>query len=63
MSDARSQIVDLGASMFARRLTFGRTGNLSVRDGSDILVTPTGASLGALEPDQLSVIDVPHPDA
>ena len=55
MSDARSQIVDLGASLFARRLTFGRTGNISVRDGSDIVVTPTGASLGAL--DALSVID------
>ena len=58
MSDARAQIVGLGASLFARRLTFGRTGNLSVRDGADIVITPTGASLGALDPDQLSVIDV-----
>jgi 3-dehydro-4-phosphotetronate decarboxylase len=58
VSDARAQIVGLGASLFARRLTFGRTGNLSVRDGADILVTPTGASLGALDPDRLSVIDV-----
>jgi ribulose-5-phosphate 4-epimerase/fuculose-1-phosphate aldolase len=57
----RQQIVDLGASLFARRLTFGRTGNLSVRVGTsesgDVLLTPTGASLGALDPDQLSVID------
>jgi 3-dehydro-4-phosphotetronate decarboxylase len=58
VSDARTQIVGLGASLFTRRLTFGRTGNLSVRDGADILVTPTGASLGALDPDRLSVIDV-----
>jgi len=58
VSDARAQIVGLGASLFARRLTFGRTGNLSVRDGADIVITPTGASLGALDPDQLSVIDV-----
>jgi 3-dehydro-4-phosphotetronate decarboxylase len=58
VSDARAQIVGLGASLFARRLTFGRTGNLSVRDGANILVTPTGASLGALDPDRLSVIDV-----
>jgi len=57
MSDARRQIVHLGSSLFSRRLTFGRTGNISVRDGSDILVTPTGASLGALEPGALSVID------
>ena len=57
MTDVRQQVVDLGASLFARRLTFGRTGNISVRDGSDILVTPTGASLGALDPGGLSVID------
>jgi ribulose-5-phosphate 4-epimerase/fuculose-1-phosphate aldolase len=49
-------VVALGASMFARRLTFGRTGNLSIRDGERILVTPTGASLGNLE--SLSVIDL-----
>jgi 3-dehydro-4-phosphotetronate decarboxylase len=52
--DDVEQVVALGASLFARRLTFGRTGNISVRDGDRILVTPTGASLGAL--DSLSVI-------
>jgi len=57
MTDVREQVVALGASLFARRLTFGRTGNLSVRDGDRILVTPTGASLGALDPGRLSVID------
>ena len=57
MTDVREQVVRLGASLFDRRLTFGRTGNISVRDGSEILVTPTGASLGALDPAQLSVID------
>ena len=57
MTGVRRQVVELGASLFARRLTFGRTGNISVRDGENILVTPTGASLGALDPDALSVID------
>ncbi len=56
-ADLRRRIVDLGASFFARRLTFGRTGNISVRAGNDIIVTPTGASLGALTPDALSLID------
>jgi len=51
------QIAALGASMFARGLTFGRTGNISVREGDRVLVTPTGASLGALDPGGLSVID------
>jgi ribulose-5-phosphate 4-epimerase/fuculose-1-phosphate aldolase len=55
--DVRRQIVDLGSSLFARRLTFGRTGNISVRTGDTVLLTPTGASLGALDPDALSVID------
>jgi ribulose-5-phosphate 4-epimerase/fuculose-1-phosphate aldolase len=53
----RAQIVALGKSMFARRLTFGRTGNISVRDGDDIIVTPTGGSLGTLDPEELSAID------
>jgi ribulose-5-phosphate 4-epimerase/fuculose-1-phosphate aldolase len=53
----RQRIVELGASLFARRLTFGRTGNISVRTGDTVLLTPTGASLGALEPGALSVID------
>jgi ribulose-5-phosphate 4-epimerase/fuculose-1-phosphate aldolase len=50
------QVVALGESLFARRLTFGRTGNISVRDGEHVRVPPTGASLGAL--DALSVIDL-----
>ncbi|ROS32113.1 3-oxo-tetronate 4-phosphate decarboxylase [Amycolatopsis thermoflava] len=53
----RAQIAALGASLFHRKLTFGRTGNLSVRHGELILVTPTGASLGDLDPDALAVID------
>jgi ribulose-5-phosphate 4-epimerase/fuculose-1-phosphate aldolase len=55
---ARS-LVALGASLFDRSLTFGRTGNLSAKVGEDrILLTPTGVSLGALEADGLSVIDL-----
>lgn len=53
----RQQIVSLGASFFERRLTFGRTGNISVRMNDRALLTPTGASLGALDPDALSVVD------
>jgi ribulose-5-phosphate 4-epimerase/fuculose-1-phosphate aldolase len=56
-ADARRAIVDLGASLFARRLTFGRTGNISVRTGDTVLLTPTGASLGTLDAEAISVID------
>ena len=53
----RAEIAALGASFFERGLTFGRTGNLSVRLDDEILVTPTGSSLGRLDPDALSTID------
>ena len=49
MTEATREIVDLGRSMFDRGLTAGRTGNISVREGDSILITPTNVSLGALE--------------
>jgi ribulose-5-phosphate 4-epimerase/fuculose-1-phosphate aldolase len=56
--DARGQIVAAARSIFARSLTHGSTGNISVRVGDRILVTPTGSSLGTVEADDLSVIDL-----
>ena len=55
---ARDEICRVGASLFERGLTFGSTGNISVRlpDGG-WLMTPTNASLGALEPARLSKFD------
>ena len=55
---ARQQIIKAARSIFERSLTHGSTGNLSVRTGEHILVTPTGSSLGTVEPDELSVIDL-----
>jgi ribulose-5-phosphate 4-epimerase/fuculose-1-phosphate aldolase len=54
----REQICRVGASLFQRGLTFGSTGNISVRlpDG-DFLMTPTNASLGELDPAKLSLLD------
>ena len=60
MSDAalRERICTVGASLFRRGLTFGSTGNISVRhpDGG-WLMTPTNASMGDLDPARLSRID------
>lgn len=50
----RARIAALGASLFARRLTHGRTGNISARLDDGFLVTPTGTSLGELDPGGLS---------
>jgi 3-dehydro-4-phosphotetronate decarboxylase len=54
----RDEIVAIGASLFNRGLTHGSTGNVSVRlpDGG-WLMTPTGSSLGALDPARLSRLD------
>ncbi len=58
MSDTGKDVAALGASFFDRGLTFGRTGNISIRHHSRILLTPTGASLGSLDPEQLSELDL-----
>lgn len=61
MSDinrTRDQICATGASLFARGLTAGSSGNISVRlDDGGWLMTPTNASLGALDPTRLSHFD------
>ncbi|MBU1307501.1 MAG: aldolase, partial [Alphaproteobacteria bacterium] len=55
---ARSEIAMVGKSLFDRGLTFGSTGNISLRlaDGG-WLMTPTNASLGDLDPARLSRFD------
>lgn len=57
-SAARSEIVAAARSIFTRSLTHGSTGNLSVRIEDRILVTPTGSSLGTVQAEDLSVIDI-----
>ena len=59
MSDShlRESLCALGRSLFGRGLTHGSTGNLSVRTDQGFIMTPTGCSLGELEPARLSVLD------
>lgn len=57
--EQKIEMVNLARSLFERGYTVGGAGNLSVRlDENRILVTPTGSSLGRLEPDRLSVLDM-----
>ena len=56
-TQAREFIADIGRSMFERRLTFGSSGNISVRIDGGWLMTPTGSSLGRLDPAKLSKLD------
>ena len=60
MSDAalRERICAVGGSLFRRGLTFGSTGNISVRHPEGgWLMTPTNASMGELDPARLSRLD------
>ena len=54
----REAICVSGASLFNRGLTHGSTGNISVAmPGGGWLMTPTGSSLGTLDPARLSKLD------
>jgi ribulose-5-phosphate 4-epimerase/fuculose-1-phosphate aldolase len=54
---ARDDIVMHGASLFARGLTAGSSGNISVRLSDGWLITPTNSSLGRLDPARISKLD------
>jgi 3-dehydro-4-phosphotetronate decarboxylase len=56
--DLLAQLCAAGASFYQRGYAFGSTGNLSLRDGEQIWITPTGQSLQALTPEQLACIDL-----
>ncbi|MFE2638542.1 3-oxo-tetronate 4-phosphate decarboxylase [Streptomyces scopuliridis] len=56
---ARTLVVESARSLFARGLTHGSTGNLSVRlADQSLLLTPTGSSLGTVTEAELSRTDV-----
>ena len=60
MSDAklREEISRLAKGLFDRGLTFGSSGNISVRLEDGWLMTPTGSSLGNLDPARISRLDL-----
>jgi len=57
MTDVRESLAVYGKSMFERGLTFGSSGNISVKTGDGWLMSPTNVSLGALDPAKLSQLD------
>jgi len=56
-SALREQICEVAKSIFERGLTHGSTGNISARCEDGWLLTPTGSSLGRLDPGRLSKLD------
>lgn len=55
--DARSNLVATARAVFARGLSHGSTGNVSVRFGKTIMVTPTRSSMATVAPGELAVVD------
>ena len=53
-TNARDEIVRFAASIYERSLTFGASGNISVRIEDGWLMTPTGSTMGSLDPARLS---------
>ena len=56
-SATRDTIARLAKSMFERGLTFGSSGNISVRIEDGWLMTPTGSTMGDLDPARISKLD------
>jgi len=54
---AREALCRTAHSLYERGLTHGSTGNLSIRLDDGWLMSPTGASLGELDPARLSRLD------
>ena len=54
----RDSICRLAKSLFDRGLTIGSSGNISVRLNDGWLMTPTGSSMGNINPNEISKLDL-----
>lgn len=52
------ELVEIAASLYARGYTFGTAGNMSVRVGDRIFITPTNSSFCNLRADGLAEVDL-----
>ncbi len=58
LTDERAALVDFCLRMQADALTVGTSGNLSVRTGDLVAITPSGVSYDELTPEAICVIDL-----
>jgi len=52
------QLCEAAASFYERGYAFGATGNVSIREGDEIWITPTGKALKGLSPALLARLDL-----
>lgn len=58
LADERARICGFGRRMVADRLVVGTSGNISVRAGGLVAVTPSGIEYADLVPESITVIDL-----
>jgi L-fuculose-phosphate aldolase len=54
----REALADACRTLASRGLVIGTAGNLSVRAGEQVVVTPTGCTFEAVSPDEMSVVEL-----
>jgi L-fuculose-phosphate aldolase len=54
----RAEVADVGRALAAAGLAVGHAGNVSARAGDRIAVTPTGARLARLAPEEIAIVDL-----
>lgn len=58
LADERKRLLDYCLRMQADQLTVGTSGNLSIRSGAKIAITPSGVAYDDLTPEAICVIDL-----
>jgi L-fuculose-phosphate aldolase len=58
LEEEREQVASVSRRLAAEGLVLGTSGNVSARRGDEVAITPTGAVLAELEPEQVSVVDL-----
>jgi L-fuculose-phosphate aldolase len=58
LQSARAAVASAARRLAAERLVLGTSGNVSLRVGDAVAVSPTGAKLAELDPAQVAVVDL-----
>lgn len=58
LEEEREQLAEMGRRMLRDELTVGTSGNLSIRVGDLVAITPSGASYEALSAESICVVDL-----
>ena len=58
MEDSRTEVINYAKAMARYPLTVGTSGNVSLREGDRIAITPSGADYGKLTPGMITILDL-----